>query len=181
MPDNVERRPSSFPDERLPSGTIMEGQTLANDVEEAFDYVVVGSGSAAAVAALVAARALGVPPRGMQRHERGCRGTARCLTGCPTGAKQAMNVTYVPWALALGAHIIFSCRFERVLIERGVATGVVAWTTAGGPATRSARRVTLHPRRAVIVAASTVQSPHLLRPTGLRARAPGRHFQCHPC
>jgi len=300
MPDNVERRPSSFPDERLPAGTIMDGETVANDVEEAFDYVIVGSGAAGAVAAHVLAKsgasvvlveegpwaktrefgervydafkrmfrdagtqviqgrsyipllqgrcvggstvmnsaivhrmpedviddwgkrfglgnsitakalephfdalerelnahtvsdealgennrlfleeanAQGVAARRMQRYERGCRGTARCLTGCPTGAKQAMNVTYVPWALALGAHIVCSCRVERILIERGRATGVVAWTTTG---TRSMRRVTLHARRAVVVAASTVQSPNLLRRSGLRARALGEHFQCHP-
>jgi choline dehydrogenase-like flavoprotein len=38
----------------------------------------------------------------------------------------------------------------------------------------------LHARRGVLVAASTIQTPNLLRRSGLRARAIGEHFQCHP-
>jgi choline dehydrogenase-like flavoprotein len=40
--------------------------------------------------------------------------------------------------------------------------------------------VRLHARRGVLVAASTIQTPNLLRRSGLRARAIGEHFQCHP-
>ncbi|MGO8994444.1 MAG: GMC oxidoreductase, partial [Polyangiaceae bacterium] len=42
------------------------------------------------------------------------------------------------------------------------------------------QRVTLRARFGVVVAASTVQTPNLLRRSGLRARAIGRHFQAHP-
>ena len=42
------------------------------------------------------------------------------------------------------------------------------------------RRVTLRARHGVVVAASTVQTPNLLRRSGLRAQAIGRHFQSHP-
>lgn len=38
----------------------------------------------------------------------------------------------------------------------------------------------LRARRGVFVAASTVQTPNLLRRSGLRARAIGQHFQAHP-
>jgi choline dehydrogenase-like flavoprotein len=38
----------------------------------------------------------------------------------------------------------------------------------------------LHARQGVLVAASTVQTPNVLRRSGLRARAIGGHFQCHP-
>jgi choline dehydrogenase-like flavoprotein len=120
------------------------------------------------------ASAQGLPARRTHRYERDCLGSGRCFTGCPNGAKQGMNVSYVPWALALGARIYISCRVERVVIEGGRARGVVARTTGGG------HRVTLHARRGVLVAASTVQTPNLLRRSGLRARAIGEHFQCHP-
>lgn len=127
------------------------------------------------------ASAQGIPARRMLRYERGCRGSGQCLTGCPTGAKQAMNVTYVPWALALGAHLICSCRVERILVEGGRACGVLARTVQGGAAgDRRSQRVVLRARRAVVVAASTIQTPNLLRRSGVRACALGQHFQCHP-
>ena len=296
---------SVFPDESLPEGAVVDGERLAHDTEDAFDYVVVGSGAAGAVAAhalssagfsvgvveegpwvrtrefgdgvlgafrrmfrdagtqvmegrsyvpllqgrcvggstvmnsaiahrtpedildewatdfglgdalsakllephfealerelnvhavaddalgennrlfLDEARAHGLPARRMHRYEKGCRGSARCFTGCPSAAKQGMNVSYVPWSLARGARIYCSCRVERVVVEYGRARGVVARTVGGPPhvARREGRRVALHARLGVIVAASTVQTPNLLRRSGLRARALGEHFQCHP-
>lgn len=119
------------------------------------------------------ARAHGLPAKRMHRYERGCRGSGRCFTGCPNGAKQGMNLSYVPWALSLGARVWSSCKVQRVAVDRGRARGVVAMADGGA-------RVTLHARRGVLVAASTVQTPNLLRRSGLRARAIGRHFQCHP-
>ena len=115
----------------------------------------------------------GLPARRMHRYERGCRGSARCFTGCPNAAKQAMNVSYVPWALALGARIYTSCRVERVAISGGRAAGIVARGATG-------QTLLLHARRGVVVAASTVQTPNVLRRSGLRARAIGEHFTCHP-
>lgn len=125
--------------------------------------------------------ARGIPARRMLRYERGCKGSGQCLTGCPTGAKQAMNVTYVPWALALGARLVCSCRVEKILVEDGRACGVAARTVQGaGAVDRPSQRVVLRARRAVVVAASTVQTPNLLRRSGVRSSALGRHFQCHP-
>ena len=115
----------------------------------------------------------GLTARRMHRYERGCRGSARCFTGCPNAAKQGMNVSYVPWALALGARMYTSCRVERVIVAGGRATGVVAQAAAGP-------RLVIRARRAVVVAASTIQTPNLLRRSGLKARAIGEHFTCHP-
>ncbi len=294
----------AFPDEELPEGAVIDGARLTSDVEDAFDYVVVGSGAAGAVAAHVLAKAgfsvavveegpwvktrefgervheafqrmfrdsgtqvvegrsympliqgrcvggstvmnsaiahrtpedvleewaqrfglreaitarslephfetlerelnahevgeevlgennrlfldeanaLGLPAGRMHRYERGCRGSGRCVTGCPNAAKQGMNVSYVPWALSLGARIYCSCRVERVVVENGRAAGVIAQTRHDGQEGEPrSRRVRLHARRGVVVAASTIQTPNLLRRSGLRARDLGRHFQCHP-
>jgi choline dehydrogenase-like flavoprotein len=119
----------------------------------------------------------GLPARKMHRYERNCRGSGRCATGCPNAAKQGMNVSYVPWALALGARIYCTCRVEKVTIDGGRATGVVARTSS---ATGRTHAVKLSARRGVLVAASTVQTPNILRRSGLRASAIGEHFQCHP-
>ena len=74
-------------------------------------------------------------PRGAERRgvERARRCTATSATARARGAactaarrraKQGMNVSYVPWALALGARIFCSCRVERVRVEGGRATAV---------------------------------------------------------
>lgn len=119
------------------------------------------------------ARKSGIQAAPMRRYDRGCKGSGLCLSGCPHGAKQGMSVTYVPWALALGARIFTSCRVERVDVAGARATAVVARSATG-------RVVTLRARQAVLVAASTVQTPNVLRRSGVRARALGRHFQAHP-
>jgi len=290
-----EQQQGSFPDESLPEGAVVDGDALTRDADEAFDYVVVGSGAAGAVAAHVLASAgfsvaiaeegpwvktrefgegvyeafkrmfrdvgtqvmtgrsyipliqgrcvggstvmnsaiahrtpedvlddwsrrfgladtltgrslephfevlerdlnahavgddvlgqnsrlfldeavtHGLPAERMHRYERGCRGSSRCVTGCPNGAKQGMNVSYVPWALARGARIFCSCRVERVVVDRGRATGVAVRTKGAS--------VLLRARHGVLLAASTIQTPNILRRSGFRARALGEHFQCHP-
>lgn len=115
----------------------------------------------------------GIEAAPMRRYDRGCKGSGTCMTGCKSGAKQGMSVTYVPWALARGARIFTSCRVERVELRAGRAVAVVARSATGQP-------VVLRARRAVVVAASTVQTPNILRRSGVRARALGRHFQAHP-
>jgi choline dehydrogenase-like flavoprotein len=132
---------------------------------------------------LARATAEGLRARRMTRYERGCRGSGRCAQGCPSAAKQGMSVSYVPWALALGARLYCSCRVERVETKEGRAVGVLARTVSAdrlGAPSHVARAVRLRARRAVLVAASTVQTPNILRRSGLRAKALGRHFQCHP-
>lgn len=109
----------------------------------------------------------------MRRYDRGCKGSGLCLTGCPNGAKQGMSVTYVPWSLARGARIFTSCAVDHVQIAGGRAVGVLARSASG-------QLVTVRARRAVVVAASTIQSPNVLRRSGIRANALGRHFQAHP-
>ena len=115
----------------------------------------------------------GIAAAPMRRYDRGCKGSGLCLTGCPTAAKQGMSVTYVPWALSKGARIFTSCRVDHVEIREGRASCVVAKTASG-------HFVHLNARHAVLVAASTVQSPNVLRRSGVRAKALGKHFQAHP-
>ena len=122
---------------------------------------------------LESALAHGVAAAPMRRYDAGCEGSGRCLQGCPTGKKQSMAVTYVPWALALGARLYASCKVVRVDVRGARAVGVTARAASGA-------HVSLCARKGVLVAASTVQTPDLLRRSGLRARAIGRHFQCHP-
>lgn len=114
----------------------------------------------------------------MKRYDKGCKGSGMCLTACPNGAKQGMSVTYVPWALRTGrARIFTSCRVDHVELRDGRATAVIAVSQS---ADGSRHRVILHARRAVFVAASTVQTPNVLRRSGVKNAHVGAHFQAHP-
>lgn len=118
-------------------------------------------------------RAQGIEPHTIARYENGCRGAGRCGQGCPNGAKLSMALSYVPWALRKGARIMTQARVDRVLVRGGSAVGVEA--TVGRN-----RKLKLRASYGVVVAASTVQTPNLLRRSGLRARAIGRNFSAHP-
>ncbi len=109
----------------------------------------------------------------MRRYERGCRGSGLCLTGCVPGAKHGMRGRYVPGALSRGARLFPSARVAHVELRGDRAVGVVARSRTG-------HALTLRARHAVVVAASTVQTPNLLRRSGIRSRALGKHFQVHP-
>ena len=122
---------------------------------------------------LEVAKANGVHAAPMRRYDAGCEGSGRCLQGCPTGKKQSMAITYVPWALARGAQLFTSCKVLRVEVRGDRAVGIVARAKGGG-------QVRLRAKMGVLVAASTVQTPGILRRSGLRSSALGKHFQCHP-
>lgn len=104
----------------------------------------------------------------MRRNAPGCRGSARCQLGCPHAAKQSMALTYVPYARRRGARLLSESRAERVIWEGDRAVGV------------RGRDFTVRARRAVIVAASAIQTPGLLARSGVRAAHLGRHLQGHP-
>ncbi len=118
------------------------------------------------------AAALGVRGVPTDRYTCDCVGLGRCLEGCPLGRKLSMNVTFIPEALAAGAHLLSDCLVERVEFAGERAVGVVA--------RRGGRKVRFVAHDAVVLAASAIQTPILLGASGVRHRQLGRRFQAHP-
>ena len=118
---------------------------------------------------------LGVRAEPTKRYASGCLGTARCLTGCPTSAKRSMLTTYLPDAERRGAVIVTGAEARRVLFDGTRATGVEGRLSAPGRPAFTARA-----RRAVVVAASAIQTPQLLARSGVRSPHLGAHFMAHP-
>lgn len=114
------------------------------------------------------AAALGLPGRVIRRNEEGCEGTGRCIQGCPRARKRSMEQGFLPAAIARGARVLAGCAAVRVALEGGRAAGVLR---ADGTLVRA--------RRAVLLAASAIQTPILLRRSGLRGLA-GEGLRCHP-
>lgn len=122
---------------------------------------------------------VGASGHAIRRNVRGCEGSARCMSGCAGAKKQSMLVTYVPQALARGARVFATCKAERIEVRSGRGHAVVARFREGRE-----RRGWLHleARRAILVGASAVQTPVLLRNSGIGRESGlvGERFQCHP-
>jgi choline dehydrogenase-like flavoprotein len=122
---------------------------------------------------------LGLATNPLRRFEASCRGSARCMTGCPFGAKQSMLVSYLPYASERGATLFTSARVERVTWAGGRASGVQGHFHRP-QFQKNIAPFTLRARKAVIIAASAIQTPGLLARSGVRSPHLGHHFQGHP-
>lgn len=119
-------------------------------------------------------RALGWHCAEMPRNVRGCdQGVVcgYCPFGCALGAKQSTTRTWLADARAAGARILTGTRAERVVVSGGAVYGVYAM--AGG------RRVAVR-SRAVVAACGAIETPALLRRSGVGGSAVGRHLRLHP-
>ncbi len=76
--------------------------------------------------ALAGAAALGWRSGPLQRNAPGCRGACQCAIGCPNNAKAGVHLNALPDACEAGARIVTGLRVERVVHDRGRATGVRA-------------------------------------------------------
>lgn len=114
-----------------------------------------------------------VAHRAIRRNVDGCVGSGRCLQGCPHGAKLSMERTLLPDAVAAGARILAGLRAERIVVERGRAVGVRGTTAAGAP-------FAIEATVAVVLAASAIQTPCLLRQSGLGHGPVGDGLSAHP-
>ncbi len=75
--------------------------------------------------------ALGVPIQPLLHNLDGCEGSGRCAFGCPTGAKQSMDRTFIPDALAAGARLCTEHRVTGVLRKGGRLAGLKGNSPAG--------------------------------------------------
>ncbi|MEV6057421.1 GMC family oxidoreductase [Streptomyces sp. NPDC052107] len=127
--------------------------------------------------ALAGARELGWQAAPLRRNAPGCQGSCQCVVGCPTGAKQSVQLSVLPDACAAGARIVTGARVERILVEAD---------RPGGPRAAGVRVHREHGGAEilaplVVVAAGALQSPPLLRRSGL-GRHPrlGLNLSVHP-
>ncbi|WP_329253290.1 GMC family oxidoreductase [Streptomyces sp. NBC_01478] len=106
-----------------------------------------------------------------RRVVQGCLHRNRCTTGCPTGAKQSMAVSYLPRAEALGARITPDTRVLRLLHDGRTVRGALA---TGPDGTRTEYRA-----RAVFLAAGPLGTPALLQRSHIQQRRAGRELALH--
>lgn len=125
------------------------------------------------------ATALGMTGGPLLRNIADCHGCGQCAFGCPTDAKQAMHITYLPRAQHAGALVISGCRVERVEHENERATGVSCVLLDSSDHVVGPLRIEADH---VVVCAGAIHTPALLT----RSRVPdpsgttGRNLRIHP-
>ncbi|WP_430647811.1 GMC family oxidoreductase N-terminal domain-containing protein [Agromyces sp. GXS1127] len=120
-------------------------------------------------------RALGWHVGSLERNVIGCDAAiecGRCGSGCRLGAKQSTAKTWLVDAEGAGARLFTGVDVREVVIVNGRATGVRGRTADGHAVTVRAR--------AVVAAAGSVQTPALLRRSGLANPNIGKHLRLHP-
>ncbi|WP_028799409.1 GMC family oxidoreductase [Streptomyces sp. 142MFCol3.1] len=128
--------------------------------------------------ALAGAERLGWRAGALRRNAPGCKGSCQCVVGCPTGAKQSVQLSVLPDACAAGARIVTGARVRRILLDHDRpgaprAAGVRVRRPDGS------ELEILSPL--VVTAAGALQTPPLLRRSGLGGHPRlGRNLSVHP-
>ncbi len=122
--------------------------------------------------------ALGISSEPTHRNVRGCKGSGECFTGCRNGAKRSTDVSYVPAATRAGARVYTSVRAERLLLSGNAVRGVRGHVIE--PFTRREGHAVEIRADRVVLAAGCMQTPVILKKSGLDGRWVGEELQFHP-
>ncbi len=90
-----------------------------------------------------------------------CVGCGKCVLGCTRGAKWDSR-EFLNLALAKGAEFVPGCRVQKVVVEKGKATGVIA---------TEARQTHFYPADLVILSAGGLATPLILQQSGIPCQA----------
>jgi choline dehydrogenase-like flavoprotein len=125
-------------------------------------------------------RALGYHGAPIQRNIDGCHGCGVCAYGCPSDAKQATHLSYLPRAQAAGARIYARCRVDRLAVEGDRVLAVEA-DILERETDRVRGRLRVRPKL-VVLAAGALHTPLLLMANGLAGGSgqAGRNLSIHP-
>ncbi len=125
---------------------------------------------------------LGMSSAPTPRNVVGCDGCAECFTGCPTRAKQSMDISYIPAAVKKGLKVFTSVQVTTVVHAGGIASGVKGVTVHPHPAKKARSFAVNIKAKKVVLAAGCIATPVLLQ----KSNAPdpysliGANLQAHP-
>ena len=115
----------------------------------------------------------------IRRNVTGCQSLGYCGTGCPVGAKNTMDLTYLEDALQGGARIYARARVER--LEKSGKRMAAVHAVALDPDCRpTGRKVVVRPKH-VVLAAGAIGTPEILLRSGYDPNGQvGRRTFLHP-
>ncbi len=123
------------------------------------------------------ADALGLHCKPLMHNVKNCKGCGTCQFGCVEGAKQSMEVSYIPLALQYNAMLLTHCKAVKILFKGNKAYGVqcVITNEAGEKSTCTVNA------SVIVCACGSMLTPLLLKHSGVRNKHLGKHLQIHPC
>jgi acetylornithine/succinyldiaminopimelate/putrescine aminotransferase/choline dehydrogenase-like flavoprotein len=121
---------------------------------------------------------LGWTSEAIKRNENGCKGSGRCLLGCPNGAKLGTDARGIPDVVDAGGRVFTSVMVDRLIIRDGQVVGAEGRVSHPENRERS-HKVTIHADK-VIVAAGAINTPVLLRNSGINRAIVGGNLRFHP-
>ena len=121
---------------------------------------------------------LGLSCKPLKHNVRDCRGCGTCQFGCNDGAKQSMDVTYIPAAIKAGAKVYAECRANRLVIKNGRVLGVQG-ALKNPAAGKAAYKINIRAKKTVVACGSFL-TPVFLKHNGVKNRHIGHHLQIHP-
>jgi len=123
------------------------------------------------------ANAMGYSQHGpLKRNAEGCEGLGLCQFGCPSGAKQSTNVSYIPMALRNGAMLYSEFKAKRLLRKGNQVQGVVAYGKG-----RHGKPIKLIVRaQKTILSMGAVYTPDFLNYNGIHHPRLGKNLSIHP-
>lgn len=108
------------------------------------------------------------------RAQKDCVDANMCATGCPTGAKQSMSVTYIPRALNAGVKLISDCKAVKIETTNNHANGVFIMNIKN-----SFRKVSFIKADYIFVCGGSIQTPCLLQRSNIKKNI-GKSLCLHP-
>lgn len=108
----------------------------------------------------------------LPRCAPGCDGQSMCQFGCPTGAKQSTNFSYLPLALKAGAFLYTGFKVTRLIKQGENVLGVVGVNGSG-------KEVTIR-GRSTVVAMGALNTPVFLKANGIMNPWLGKNLSIHP-
>ncbi len=119
----------------------------------------------------------GIP---LKRNVKACEGSSLCCFGCPTDAKQSVQLNYIPQALQAGAEIYPYTLAEKIIHRNGKFSEVLARRI--NPLTQKASAMIRVKSKVLVVAGGTLQTPYLLKHSGVatQSKALGNNLTLHP-
>lgn len=119
---------------------------------------------------------LGYPVEVIPRNVKGCEDCGYCNFGCAFGAKQSTVKTYLQDAVGSGASVLVRATVERLTHSGGTATGAILHAEDDEG---RIHRVTVR-TKAVVVSAGSINTPAILRRSGLTNPHIGANLHLHP-
>ncbi len=123
---------------------------------------------------------LGHELKPLLRNVPNCCGSGVCCFGCPTNAKESVNINYIPLALDQGAKLYTNCRAYKIVHHKRHATEVLAEFKDPKTYKRTGK---LKIRAKIIVcAAGSLHTPVLLKQSKVPnpSRQIGHNLTLHP-